>query len=221
MPTGIATRGRRAGQVFESLTITLWLTVASNVPSSIHVQCGHDRTWCYLGLPVQRQRGDGRRRVAPPHPARCGPQPAEQWCAACRPKFGRSHSDSLLPITTPVRALTSTSPHRGWHRQLTFPSTLHGNLALFMAIRQSSWQSGNLGSCRDPRWSADRLADRRPPLLRSTPARPGPHDGTEPALAAGRAQVTVLVGMMGRCQIRCASPTHWNSAGMASQAAPL
>jgi hypothetical protein len=31
MPTGIATRGGRAGQVFDSLTITLWLAVASNV----------------------------------------------------------------------------------------------------------------------------------------------------------------------------------------------
>gem|GEM_PF-6536043 len=32
MPTGIATRGGRAGQVFDSLTIALWLAVASNVP---------------------------------------------------------------------------------------------------------------------------------------------------------------------------------------------
>ena len=34
MPTGIATRGGRAGPVFDSLTITItiWLAVASNVP---------------------------------------------------------------------------------------------------------------------------------------------------------------------------------------------
>ena len=33
--------------------------------------------------------------------------------------------------------------------------------------------------------------------------------------------LTAQVGMMGRCQIRCASPSHWNSAGMTSPAAPL
>ena len=89
--------------------------------------------------------------------------------------------DFVITATNPDVAFDAEGPlrvgvrrHRGGRGQQRSPHV----------PGQPARQPGDLGAGRLPRRTADRPADRRPPLLRAAAARPRAHDGTQPPLAA-------------------------------------